>query len=141
MSFTADACVVVQWLIPGEEYEGQAVKLRNDYAEGKVELNAPTLLVYEVLNGLWKAVERDHVKTEDAASILEMFAKIKPKSICLELEDEKRTLEIAVTNHISFYDASYIAAAIKTNSVLITADQSLHNVAKKYVRTTHLKDY
>ncbi|MEM2110382.1 MAG: type II toxin-antitoxin system VapC family toxin [Candidatus Bathyarchaeia archaeon] len=141
MSFTADASVVIRWLIPGEENEEQALKLRNDYAKGSVELNAPTLLDYEVLNGLWKAVERNNVGAEDASSMLEAFEKIKPRNLILNLEDSKKALEIAIADHVSFYDASYITTAIKTNSTLITADQSLLNAAKKHVKTIHLKGY
>jgi len=141
MSFTTDASVVVRWLIPGEEHEEEAIKLRNDYAEGAVELNAPTLLVYEVLNALWKAVERSNVRTEDALSIWKTFAKIEPESITLDPEDLTRALKIVVTNHISLYDASYIATAIRTKSTLITAEQGLCDIAKKYVKTIHLKDY
>jgi len=141
MSFTVDASVVVRWLIPGEEYEDHAVKLRNDYVGGKVELNAPTLLMYEVPNVLWKAVEKNSIRIEDAVSILEMFVKIKPETIYFEHEDLRKALEIAVTNHMSFYDASYVAMAVKTKSVLITADQALHNIAKKYMKTIHLEEY
>jgi len=141
MMFTADASVIVRWLIPGEEYEEHAIKIRNDYAEGTVELDSPILLVYEVLNGLWKAVERSNVSVEDAVLILEMFVKIQPKSIILDPEDLRRALEIAITDHVSFYDASYIATAVKMKSTFITADQSLSEVAKKYVKTIHLKDY
>lgn len=141
MMFTADASVIVRWLIPGEEYEEHAIKIRNDYAEGTVELDSPILLVYEVLNGLWKAVERSNVSVEDAVLILEMFVKIPPKSIILDPEDLRRALEIAITDHVSFYDASYIATAVKMKSTFITADQSLSEVAKKYVKTIHLKDY
>lgn len=141
MIFTTDASAVVRWLIPGEEHEEQAIKLRNDYAEGIVELNAPALLVYEALNALWKAVERSNVSAEDALSIWKIFAKIEPKSIILDPEDLTRALKIAITSRISLYDASYIATAIKTKSTLITADQGLCDIAKKHVKTIHLKDY
>jgi len=141
MAFTTDASVVVRWLIPGEEHENQAVRLRNDYAEGKIELNAPTLLRYETLNSLWKAVERNNVRVEDALSIWKTFLKIEPKSINLDPEDLTKALKIATTNHTTSYDASYIATAIKTESTLMTADQGLYDIAKKYVKTIHLKDY
>lgn len=141
MNFTVDASVTVRWLIPGEEYETQAVKLRNDYAEGIIELYAPRLLTFEVLNILWKTVEREMTKAEDAVLICEAFAKLTPKTLSLNLEDLKNALEVAMKNHITLYDASYIATASRTKSTLITADKDLHAVAKSYVKTMHLKDY
>jgi len=139
--FTADASVVIRWLIPGEEHEEKALRLRNDYAEGAVELNAPTLLVYEVSNGLWKAIERNSVRAEDAFLILQTFLKIKPESVLPDPDDVKKAMGIAVASHISFYDASYIATAMKTKSTLVTADENLYNIANKYVKTIHVKDY
>jgi len=46
VSFTVDASVTTRWLISGEEYEAQAVKLRDDYAKGLIELYAPELLTF-----------------------------------------------------------------------------------------------
>lgn len=141
MSFTVDASVSARWLIPGEEYETQAVKLRDDYAEGRIELYTPSLLIFEVLNALWKTVERGMMKAEDAVVMCEAFVKVTPKLVSLDFEDLKNALEAAMMKHISFYDASYIATALKTKSTLITADKSLFEVARGYLKTIHLKDY
>jgi len=58
MKYTIDASVMARWFIPGEEYEEEALKIRNDYAQGKIQLYAPTPIKYEVLNSIWKAVTR-----------------------------------------------------------------------------------
>jgi len=141
VSFTVDASVCARWLVPGEEYETQAVRLRDDYAEGRVELYAPYLLTFEVLNVLWKTVKGGMMKAEDAVVLCEAFVKVSPKVINLDFEDLKNALEAAMMKHISFYDASYIGTALKTKSILITADKNLFEVAKGYLKTTHLKDY
>jgi len=90
MSFTVDASITVRWLIPGEEHETQAVKLRNHYAEGLIELYAPELLTSEVLNTLWKTVEKEITKAEDAILICEAFVKLIPKTVSLNLKDLKK---------------------------------------------------
>jgi len=141
VSFTVDANVIVRWLIPGEEHETQALKLRNDYAQGLIELYAPQLLTFEVLNTLWKTVEKEIIKAKDAALICKAFVKLTPKTLSLSLEGLKNALEIAMTNHITLYDASYIATASRTNSTLITADKDLCAIARSYVKTLHLEDY
>ena len=141
MSFTVDASVSARWLIPGEEYEAQAVRLRDDYAEGRVELYAPSLLVFEVLNVLWRTVERGMMRAEDAVVMCEAFVKVAPRVVSLDFEDLKIALEVAMTKHVSFYDASYVATALKTKSTLITADENLFEVARGYLKTVHLKDH
>jgi len=141
VSFTVDASVCARWLVPGEEYETQAIRLRDDYAEGRIELYAPSLLVFEVLNVLWKTVEGEVMKAEDAVVMCEAFVKVAPRVVSLDFEDLKSALEVAMVKHISFYDASYIATALKTKSTLITADKNLFEVARGYLKTMQLKDY
>jgi len=64
-----DASVVARWLIPGGQCEEQALRLRDEYAERVIELYGPELLVFEVLNALWKAVKRElgHSETRNIA--------------------------------------------------------------------------
>lgn len=46
-----DASVVAKWYLI-EEYSDNAIKLRNDYVRGLVQIIVPSLLEYEVLNAL-----------------------------------------------------------------------------------------
>jgi len=141
IGFTVDASVCVRWLVPGEEHETNAIKLRDDYADGRVELYAPRLLTFEVLNTIWKTVERKHLSAQNAVSLCRMFAKMAPAAIDLDERDLEEALQIAIADHITLYDASYIATATKTKSTLITADRDLHNTAQRYSQTLSLKDY
>jgi predicted nucleic acid-binding protein len=52
----------------------------------------------------------------------------------------RSTLQIAVEETITYYDASFIAAAISSKSALITDDSGLASVAKKHVRTASSDD-
>lgn len=141
LAFTVDASVCARWLIPGEEHEAKALKIRDDYAEGTIELCSPHLLFFEVLNAVWKAAERKLASIEDAVILCGEFEKIVPKAVNLNGEDAEKTMKIATESHITFYDASYITAASKTNSTLITADNQLYNTAKNYVDALRLRDY
>lgn len=141
IGFNVDAGVCTRWLIPGEEHETQALKLRDDYAQGKIEVYAPALLTFEVLNTLWKTFERKLINLEETRTLCTAFVKLAPKTVALNREDLENTLQIATTHHITFYDASYITTTSKTKSTLVTADKNLQRTAKNYVKTLHLKDY
>lgn len=51
----------------------------------------------------------------------------------IHVEEALATLNIVIEEGITYYDASYICAAIKNNTILVTDDEKLHIIAKKYV--------
>ena len=113
MKYTIDASVMARWFIPGEEYEEEALKIRNDYAQGKIQLYAPTPIKYEVLNSIWKAVTRKLMETNQAKTYCQIIPKIMPTTIKLESQDLEETMKIAVKEKITIYDATYITTAKK----------------------------
>jgi len=141
MKYTVDAGVMARWFIPGEEYEEEALKIRNDYAQGKIQLYAPTLIIYEVLNSIWEAVTRKLMEIGQVKTYCQTIPKIMPTTIKFGSEDLERIMEIAVKEKITIYDAAYIIMAIKTKSTLITADKKLFETGRKYIKTIHLKEY
>jgi len=54
--------------------------------------------------------------------------------------DFLEALSIAVEENITFYDSSYIQAAIQNNLELVTDDLKLYNVARKYVEVLRSQD-
>jgi predicted nucleic acid-binding protein len=92
------------------------------------------LAIYEACNGLWKlATLLKTIKLEDAtriASLLhELTAKNVIQTLCFTSIDLPNTLTIASDLKLTFYDASYIAAAQKTKATLVTEDQKLRKIA------------
>jgi predicted nucleic acid-binding protein len=91
------------------------------------------LAYYELGNAVWKQVNihKKITKTEAEKvldSLAEAFKRLKkPKS-----EDALETLKIAIEENLTYYDASYIQAAIKNTFTLITDDEKLLKKAKKY---------
>jgi len=138
MSYTVDACVIARWFIPGEEYEDRALKIKDKYAKGEIELYAPTLIVYEVLNVIWKAFRAGKIDFKDAIAYCQEFKRISPKIV--EISHIEKVLEIAIKEDITAYDSSYILAAMQTNTPLVTSDDRLYEKAAKYVKTIHLKE-
>ena len=64
--YVVDASVVVKWVLPGEPYEESALKLKMNHLSGITHLFAPSFLVQEVGNSLWKAVRQRRITQEDA---------------------------------------------------------------------------
>lgn len=133
MSYVTDASVVAAWFIPGEPWSVKAKRLRDEYAEGRVRLYAPSILPYELSNSLWKAVRRGLMDFEVASACVEAFSKVSPELLPLDLNKQVEALRIAVKEGITFYDSAYIVAARATASTLVSADSDLITVSRKYV--------
>jgi predicted nucleic acid-binding protein len=94
------------------------------------------LAYYELGNAVWKQVNvhKKITKTEAEKvldSLAEAFKRLKkPKN-----EDALETLKIATEENLTYYDASYIQAAIKNGFTLVTDDEKLLKKAKKYTET------
>ncbi len=109
--------------------------------EGKTELYidhfTTPLAQYEIGNAVWKMVNLTHEMTEDAGKqylaktleTLQFMTEIK-------IDDAETVLEIASREHLSYYDASFIHAAIVSASILVTDDLKLRRAATKYLKTT-----
>ena len=140
MEIVVDASVVIKWFLK-EEYRDQALNLRDDYIKNNLELTAPTILHFEVLNGI------RYSKKEISSNLLEnigkslLFYGIKliPFDEKLLLETIKTTLE----NDITIYDAVYITLAKIKEINMYSADsrliEKLKDPYKKYVK--HIKFY
>ena len=118
-----DASVAAKWFLKGEEYETESMKLRQDYEEGKVELQAPSLILYEVCNSILK---RRDIPRETAAKIAEATSKYLSN---LVVSPSPQTYRKAVSNariwDITVYDSSYATMAQELKRPLITADGDL----------------
>ena len=135
-----DSSVIVKWYVMEERTE-QALKLRDDYIEGKLTLSAPSLMLYEVLNAVKQAKKDISIKTLEAVAESLTLYGIRVHELLGELA--RLTVKTAIENEVSVYDAAYIALAKLSDTTLYTADEklkeSLRNEYQKYV--AHIKDY
>ncbi|MBO3809912.1 MAG: type II toxin-antitoxin system VapC family toxin [Candidatus Brockarchaeota archaeon] len=125
----SDASVVVKWFIQEKESE-KALKLRDMHVSGQLDIAAPELLFFEVLNALKSSrlFSEEELKTA-ANSLLNYRVELRP----LNKQLAEKTVEIAVKTNLTIYDAAYVALALDLDTVLYTADGKIVETAgEKY---------
>jgi len=119
-----DASVAIKWFIP-EEGSIEAVKLLG----GRHTLIAPDLIRPEVCSILWKLCSRRLLTSDQARRIIDDFL-----SLSVEIHDSESLValafDIAAATGRTVYDCLYLALAIETGGVMITADKRLANALK-----------
>jgi len=134
-----DASVVLRGFFPDEEGHREARRLIRAYAQGEVELLAPTLLPYEVTNAVLQAVRRGRINLNKGKEILAVFSEL---GIPTTEVPWQRTLELAHRYNRSAYDGAYLALAEGTGRELVTGDRRLCNAVKDHVEwVVWLEDY
>lgn len=124
-----DSSVVLKWYLIDEEHGSKAIYLLDKYISDELDIFAPSLLEYEVINGLIIAQKRGRIKEEKVVTAIEglMELGIKLRNL-LSLYQE--ILHYCRVYNCSAYDASYIALAKEEKINLITADKGLYSTVK-----------
>jgi predicted nucleic acid-binding protein len=112
-----DASVAFKLLVEEEGSEAAAA-----YAVAG-DLQAPILLLSEVANALWKAIQRGQILGEGAPERLTSLPSL--LSMLDETSLMMRALEISVELAHPVYDCVYLAVAEDLDTQLLTADQRL----------------
>lgn len=128
MKWVIDTSVVVKWFYGGnEELLHQSDKLLADVTDWRIRVTAPDILVYELSNALLLGKKLSIVETQRH---LREFFKLPIEIIPIDTSLIHETVAIAQQNGISIYDASFVALANLTDSLLITADPKHHGKIK-----------
>jgi predicted nucleic acid-binding protein len=103
------------------------------------------LAIYEACNSLWKLVTLlKSISLEEALDVAVTLKDLAIRAIIRPMDfskiDISNTLMKACKEMLTFYDASYIASAQSTDAILVTEDEKLQKVAKKFVKTITYKD-
>ena len=138
--YIVDASVAARFLL-FEDLSDKAEYVLEDFMNGKIELIAPELLIYEVGNILWRAFKQGFISLQDARERISYFLKLQLNVIKLGREDYEEVLDLSIKNDVTYYDATYLAAAKKVKGTLLLADNMLYERANKVVPTLHLKYY
>jgi len=124
-----DASVILSAFFPDED-QVQAQTLIREHVMGRMELAAPTLLLYEVTNAVVQARRRGRVSDEQARNVLTAFEGL---GIALEPVTWQQILPLALRFDRSAYDAAYLALAEMTECPLITGDLRLYNAVHEHL--------
>ncbi|MHA1381352.1 MAG: type II toxin-antitoxin system VapC family toxin [Candidatus Helarchaeota archaeon] len=140
MEAVIDASVVVKWYII-EEYREQAINIRDDYIKKKIQLLAPCILFFEVLNAIRYSKKNISKKALDNIGKSLIYYGIQ-----LLMFDEaliSETVKLALEKDITIYDSVYVALAKIKKVKLYTADDRLINkLGKQYEKSVlHIEKY
>lgn len=131
-----DASVALKWFLSDEQFGQAALSLLDKYVSFELEIIAPSLLSYEVLNGLSIAQQRGRVETEKTVMAFEGFVELEiaKKNI---FSIYNKIIHFSKSFNLSIYDASYLGVADEEGIDLVTADKTLFNKTKtnlKWIR-------
>ena len=133
-AYVLDASVAAKWMLPAknELLRAEAYRLLDDFAAGTVKLVVPDIFWAECGNIVWKAVRQQRFSRANAESAISlMLSREIPTRPSAKLLDE--ALAIAFDNDQTVYDSLYVALALESKSLLITADERLANaLAARY---------
>ena len=125
MPFVVDASIAAAWFMP-DEFDPTA-----EHAFDLLKLGraiAPAIWWFEVRNLLIINERRERISPEKSAGAL---ALLRGLPIDLDREpDEGMILFLARQHGLTFYDASYLDAAIRTDLPLVTLDRKLAAAAR-----------
>ena len=125
-----DASVVLKWFLADESYGQRAVSLLYGYIAKELDILSPSLLEYEVVNGLIIAQKRGRIEEEKILTAIDGFIDLGIKLKNLS-HFYPRILHYCHVYNRSVYDASYLALAEIEGVSLVTADEGLYNMVKK----------
>ena len=125
-----DASVVLKWYLVDEEYSEKALGLLDQYVSDELDILAPSLLEYEVINGLIIAKKRGRIQEDKILLAADGFISLELGLKDLSLYYPK-VIHYSKACNRSSYDASYLALADEEKIPFITADKGLFNAVKK----------
>jgi predicted nucleic acid-binding protein len=130
-----DASLALKWELNDETHVENAVAIRDAcLLASQLRLLAPSLFIYEVINGITVAGRRLRFEPWRGAQMLRRMLSI---GVGLKTPDPGKTFDLAARFQISAYDAAYVALADTEAVELWTADEPLFravNASTPFVR-------
>lgn len=139
MLYVLDCSVAVKWFVP-EELSDVALRLLGRLDTGELSFRAPENVFAEFGHALRKAVVRGQIEADRSHAIIEDFVALPIETVPMRpLATEAMRL---TTRHMStFYDALYVALALRDDLIVITADEPMTNAFGSLSRTAHLSTF
>ena len=122
MKRVIDASVALKWVLD-EPGRAAADALLDD------ELIAPDLWLVEAANALWKRASQGDISVLEAGAMLAELRNA-PVAVSSVEVDLSAALDLAMELKHPVYDCLYLAAAIREDSHVVTADRRFYAVAQ-----------
>lgn len=116
-----DASFLLSFLVPSEK-DSFVEEIFELYKLGKVDFVSTYLLPFEVLNGLRSNVLKSKIKKDKIRKLARSFLALDIEF--LEVNKEK-TLNLAIKEDLSVYDAGYLWLARELKIPLLTLDKDI----------------
>lgn len=118
----------------------EAAKLRDDFLlRGRGNLAAPSLLAYELTNGMLTALRQGRLSRDQAD---EGLATLLAVDIRLISVDPSQIFALSLQRKVSAYDGAYLAVAEKLDCDVWTGDRAFYNACRrKGSRVRWIGDY
>ena len=131
-----DASLVAKWGLLEERSE-EALALYERWESEGVRCLAPSLLVNELTNTLYKRVQREEISEKQAREVLSKLL-----GLAVVLFDDAELADRAMVLAREFrlravYDAFYLSSAELTRCELWTADERLYNTVRSDLPWVH----
>lgn len=127
MPLIVDSSFMLALLLPEEHSDFAAARL-DDVRE--LERQAPTLIVWEVANALWRKVRQGLLSGDERRGMLDAF-----QGFRVVLDSPTPDVILALSafadiHGLSAYDAAYLEMALRLDAPLATLDKPLTEAAK-----------
>ncbi len=132
-----DTSVVLKWFREkGEADVAEARKLREAFLLRRCALGAPDLLLLEIANALTTGHRASPTEvSETIKAILEIGLQL----FELRFQTLVKAIELASTYGVTVYDSCFLAVAIESGGLLVTADEAFLRKVKARVNITSLR--
>lgn len=130
LAYVVDTSVALKWfLIRDEPHHQQARQLREAYLKGQCILRAPELLAFELANVLKSG------KRLTSPEVIEAVHQLRELDLQLEAfrwTTLAKAVEIASACDTTVYDSYFLAMALESDSILVTADEVFLRKTRRY---------
>jgi predicted nucleic acid-binding protein len=134
-----DASVSLKWVLDDEVDLESSLALRDNGIEGRFQMLAPSLWLYEITNALVVAHRRDRIDRSQGSQALALLQSL---GVRLADPEAEECFATAARYEISAYDAAYLALAEAAQTKLWTGDRKLYEkVSSKTERIRWIGDY
>jgi len=137
MLLVLDTSVIGKWF--KEETNSEiALKIREEFYQGKHEIVIPDLVLYELSNALRydKKFNEELIYTSiDSLINMELNIVLPTEEII------KNAISLALKYYVTVYDAIFLSLSQIIDATFITADEKLYEKVKKLKNVKFLKDF